>query len=47
MNLNEISTYDLVEELKKREGVRAERVAPYEDYQLSVNGPVVVLVVTD
>lgn len=46
-SLAEISTKDLVEELKKREGVEATIVEPYRDNRVIVNGPAVVLVVTD
>lgn len=46
-SLAEISTKDLVEELKKREGVEATIVEPYRDDEVVVNGPSVVLVVTD
>ncbi len=46
-SLAEISTKDLVEELKKREGVKATIVEPYRDDEVVVNGPSVVLVVTD
>lgn len=34
-----LSTKELVEELKKREGVKTEYVEPYQDKKLSVNGP--------
>ena len=40
-------TRELVEELKKREGVEAHIAEPYEDLTVTVNGPAVVLVVTD
>ena len=40
-------TYELVEELKKREGVEAHMAEPYKDLTVTVNGPAVVLVVTD
>ena len=46
-SLAEISTKDLVEELKGREGVEATIVEPYRDSKVVVNGPSVVLVVTD
>lgn len=45
--LEKIETYGLVEELKKREGVDAHIAEPYKDLTVSVNGPAVVLVVTD
>lgn len=47
MDLSKITTRDLVEELKKREGVNAKQVTPYEDYRVEVNGPAVVLLITD
>ena len=37
----------LVEELKKREGVRIEYAEPYQDKKISVNGPAVILVIID
>lgn len=40
-------TCELVEELKKREGVDAHIAEPYKDLTVSVNGPATVLVVTD
>ena len=46
-SLTEISTKDLVEELKKRDGVEAIIVEPYRDDELVASGPSVVLVVTD
>lgn len=47
MNLSEISTGALVEELKGREGVKMKTAEPYEDIEISVNGPVVVLIIVD
>lgn len=46
-NLTEYKTCELVEELKKREGVEAHLAEPYEDIELKVNGPAIVLVVID
>lgn len=43
----EIPTHDLVEELKTREGVQMEYAEPYQDKTITVNGPAIVLVVTD
>lgn len=40
-------TCELVEELKKREGVETHIAEPYKDLTVTVNGPAVVLVVTD
>lgn len=46
-SLTEISTKDLVEELKKREGVEVIIVEPYRDDEIVASGPSVVFVVTD
>lgn len=46
-SLTEISTKDLVEELKKREGVKATIVEPYRDDEIVASGPSIVFVVTD
>ena len=40
-------TCDLVDELKKREGVEPHIAEPHQDITVSVNGPAVVLVVID
>lgn len=45
--LQKVSTKDLVEELEKREGVETTIAEPYQDKTVSVNGPAIVLVVTD
>ena len=42
-----VSTKELVEELKKREGVRIEYAEPYQDKVISINGPAVILIVID
>ena len=47
MELKDIKTCDLVEELKKREGVEVKIAEPHKDMSVSVNGPAVVLVVVD
>ena len=47
MNLENISTADLVTELRKREGVETTVAEPYRDATVSANGPALVLVVTD
>ena len=47
MNLSKIKTCDLVIELQKREGVDSHIAEPYKDLSVSVNGPAIVLVVTD
>lgn len=41
------TTEQLVNELKKREGVETKIAEPYQDIELSVNGPAVVLVIKD
>ena len=45
--LSEFKTFDLVDELRKREGVETHIAEPYQDVTVSVNGPAVVLVVID
>lgn len=47
MELKDVKTYELVEELKKREGVEVKIAEPHKDMSVSVNGPAVVLVVVD
>lgn len=47
MELKNAKTYELVEELKKREGVEVKIAEPNKDMSVSVNGPAVVLVVVD
>jgi hypothetical protein len=47
MEIKDFKTCELVEELKKREGVEAHWAEPYKDFEISVNGPAVVLVVID
>lgn len=47
MDIKNISTRDLVEELKTREGVRTIEVDPYSPYSVGGTGPVIVLVVED
>lgn len=46
-NLQKQSTADLVKELSQREGVERVDAEPYCNTMLKVNGPAVVLVVTD
>lgn len=41
------TTEQLVDELKKRVGVETKIAEPYQDVELSVNGPAVVLVIKD
>lgn len=45
--LKQVATCDLMKELENRLGVESVRVAPYEDHTATVNGPAVILVVTD
>lgn len=45
--VSEFTTAELVEELKQRQGVDAQIAEPYEDITISVNGPAIVLIVTD
>ena len=45
--LQKVSTKELVEELERREGVETTIAEPYQDKTVSVNGPAIVLVVTD
>lgn len=47
MNLNKYSAKELVEELKSREGVETEYAEPHQDKTITVNGPAIILVVTD
>ncbi|MCD8218919.1 MAG: BC1881 family protein [Ruminococcus sp.] len=46
-DLSRIETRELVEELRKREGVETKIAGPYEDITVTVNGPAIVLVVMD
>ncbi len=43
----DIKTCELVEELRKREAVETHIAEPYKDLTVTVNGPAIVLVVTD
>jgi len=47
VDLSKVKTCDLVRELEKREGVKVTVAEPHEDVTVSVNGPAIVLVVTD
>ena len=47
MNLKIIPTCELVAELETREGVETTIAEPYQDVQVEVNGPAIVLVVID
>ena len=46
-DLTAIPTAELVEELRKREGVAATCVSPYKTFSVDCTGPVVVLIVED
>ncbi len=45
--LKYFKTYELVNELKRRREVEARLAEPYEVLELNVNGPAIVLIVTD
>ena len=45
--LKNVPTAQLVAELSNREGVEATIVEPYQDAEVKVNGPAIVLVVID
>lgn len=45
--LTTVPTCELVEELEKRAGVETTIAEPYQDVQVKVNGPAIVLVVID
>ncbi|WP_141639515.1 BC1881 family protein [Clostridium novyi] len=47
MCIKNIDTKDLVDELIKREGVKVTIAEPYENKDIKVNGPAIVLVVID
>ena len=47
MDLKNVSTKDLVEELSNRAGVRRTDVEPYDYKDISVEGPAIILVVID
>jgi hypothetical protein len=47
VNLENVPAANLITELRKREGVKTTIVEPYQDAEVSVNGPALVLVVTD
>lgn len=46
-DIKEISTKELVDELKHRLGVETVTAEPYQDAEIKVNGPAVILIVTD
>ena len=47
MELGLVSTRELVEALSKRQGVEMKIAEPYQDIQIMVNGPAIVLTVVD
>lgn len=47
MEVENIKTRDLVEELKKRDGVQIEYAEPHRDKTITVDGPACILVVVD
>jgi hypothetical protein len=47
MELNEVKTCELMEELREREGVEIVQAEPYQQMDISVEGPAVILIVTD
>ena len=47
MELNEVKTCELMEELREREGVEIIQAEPYQQMDISVEGPAVILIVTD
>ncbi len=46
-DLTLVTTKDLVAELSTREGVEETTAEPYQDVEIKVNGPAIVLVVID
>lgn len=46
-SLSDIPTCELVEELRRREGVESVDLSPYAEATVPAEGPAVVLVVTD
>lgn len=47
VDLSQVKTCELVEELKKREGVTAEYAEPYQGKEITIDGPACILVVID
>ena len=43
----EVTTKELVDMLKRRDGVKIEYTEPYQNKKISINGPAIILVVTD
>lgn len=46
-DLSKVKTCELVNELKKREGVQTEYAEPNTDKEIVVNGPAEILIVID
>ncbi|MCI6707047.1 MULTISPECIES: BC1881 family protein [Eisenbergiella] len=46
-DIEKYKTYELVEEIKKREGVTCQCTEPYQNNEILVNGPAIVLIITD
>lgn len=45
--MNDITTKELVDELSQREGIEKIIAEPYQDMEVKINGPTIVLVVRD
>ena len=45
--LKDYKTCELIKELKEREGVIAHWAEPYEDKEVKINGPALVLIIKD
>ena len=43
----EVKTCELVDEIEGREGVEKKEVSPYQTERITVEGPAIVLIVTD
>jgi len=46
-SLHNVPTCELVDELKRRDGIETTIAEPYQDISVQVNGPAIVLVVID
>ena len=46
-SLEKFKTCELVKELRGREGVETKIAEPYQDIDIKINGPAIVLIVTD
>lgn len=45
--LKKASTKELADELSRREGVETKQAEPYQDLVFAINGPAIVMIVTD